>query len=79
MDKPLVLEYSKEKKWYSYLMFEPLQDGQSNSERAENLIKVGKYDLNSAVLHLEKKKKRIIMKIQTLMIHFNLQVTIKII
>ena len=32
MDKPLALEYSGEKKWYSYRMFEPLQDGQSDSE-----------------------------------------------
>ena len=32
MDKPLALEYSGEKKWYSYRMFEPLRDGQSDSE-----------------------------------------------
>ena len=32
MDKPLVLEYSGENKWYFYRMFEPLQDGQSDSE-----------------------------------------------
>ena len=32
MDKPLALQYSGEKKWYSYRIFEPLQDDQSDSE-----------------------------------------------
>ena len=31
-DKPLVLEYSGNKKWYTYKMFEFLQYGQSDNE-----------------------------------------------
>ena len=32
MDKPLALEYSGGKKWYTYKMFESLQYGQSDNE-----------------------------------------------
>ena len=46
--------------------------------QAESLIEVGKFDLKSVVLHLEKKRNRIIIKIQTLLNHFDLQVAIKI-
>ena len=71
MDKPLALEYSGEKKWYSYRMFESFQAVQSDSESNR------KFDLKSVVLLLEKRK-RIIIKTQTLMIHFDLQVAIRI-
>ena len=58
-------------------MFESLQMTSQTVSRAEIYIKVSKYDLRSAVLLLEKKRIIIIVKIQTLLIHFDILVAIK--
>ena len=46
MDKPLALEYSRDKKWYTYKMFEYLQCGQSDNQISKDLSKPNKYILN---------------------------------
>ena len=58
MDKPLALEYSGEKKWHSYRMFEPLQDGQSDSESSRKFdrSKQVRFEVSSLASGEEEKK-----------------------
>ena len=58
MDKPLALEYSGEKKWYSNRMFEPLQDDQSDSESSRKFdrSKQVRFEVSSLASREEEKE-----------------------
>ena len=75
MSKPLALEYSKVKKWYSYQMFEPLKycQSESKSSRKFNRSKQVRFEVSSLASEKNKKKEN-----QNENTNSDLQVAIKI-
>ena len=77
MDRLLALEYSGDKKWYTYKMFESLQYDQSDNQinRIFEQIKQIPFEFSNSVSGEEDKKKKMIN--QALMIWSYNQVAVK--